>query len=211
MKKVNKKILFLTSMVCLLPMLLGFWFYQQLPEQVAIHFDMNNQPNGYFSKFAFVVGMPILMMVLQIFCCVISDWNDKNQEANQKAMAVYKWLIPTITVCLYIVTILYALGITLDIRKVVMFILGVIFILVGNYLPKTKGNFSIHPFTRKQEEASPKLVRKMGYCLILDGFLSFASTLFSPAISVAVIVIMLLQIIGLCGYGALQTKRTEKN
>lgn len=209
MKKVNKKILLLTSMICLLPMLLGIFYYQQLPEQVAIHFDINNQPNGYFSKFAFVVGMPILMMVIQIFCCIVSDWNDENHEANQKAITVYKWIIPTITVCLYIVTVLYALGRSMDIRKIVMVILGITFILVGNYLPKTKGDLFIHPFTRRKEEISPKIVRRMGYCLVLDGFLAFGSILFSSAISIGVIGIMFIQMIGLYGCEALHTEKKE--
>ena len=73
MKKINVKSLVITSIVCLLPIILGLIFYNELPESIAIHWGINNNPNGYFSKPAFVFGMPIMMVALQIFCCVCSD------------------------------------------------------------------------------------------------------------------------------------------
>lgn len=67
MKKINVKSLVITSIVCLLPIILGLIFYNALSESVAIHWGINNNPNGYFSKPAFVFGMPMIMVALQIF------------------------------------------------------------------------------------------------------------------------------------------------
>lgn len=58
MKKINFKILFVTCIVCLLPIIIGLVFYNQLPEQIAIHFDINNNPDTFFPKLAFIFGMP---------------------------------------------------------------------------------------------------------------------------------------------------------
>ena len=120
MKKINLKNLIITVIVCLLPIIIGVLFYNKLPESVAIHWGINNNPNGYFSKLAFVFGLPIIMAALQIFCCISSDLSDKNPEANKKAVTIFKWIIPILTIVLYIITIMYALGSNLDIRKIVM-------------------------------------------------------------------------------------------
>jgi len=191
MKKIDLKILIITCLVCLLPIFLGIAFYNQLPEKVAIHFNINNEPDGYFAKTAFVFGMPVIMVAIQSFCCIVSDLDDKNKEANKKALQVIKWIIPVITVILYIVTIIYALGNTLDIRRIVMIILGLEFIVLGNYTPKTKGQ--INGMKKLNEEDYKKIARPVGYMLIVDGLLCFISILFNKYVSIAIIPLLIIQ------------------
>lgn len=191
MKKINVKILITTSIVCLLPIILGLSFYSKLPEDIAIHWGINNNPNGYFSKPAFIFGMPIIMLALQIFCCIMSDLSDKNPEANKKAITVYKWIIPILTVALYIITIMYALGNNLDIRKITMILLGIIFIILGNYMPKVRGDYYINSKTFWVKNRDEKLVNKAakisGYMLIIGGMLCILSIVFKPVVSIVVI------------------------
>lgn len=200
MKKINFKTLIVTSLACLLPILIGLVYYNQLPDQVAIHFDINNNPDNYFSKAAFVFGMPVIMMLIQVFSFLMSDLTDKNKEANKKAMSVFKWIIPMITIVLYIVTILYALGKALDIRVIVMFILGTMFIVMGNYTPKTKG--MLHFGTKKiaDEELERKVNRISGYILILDGLMCIISTIFNPIVSICVVGLLVVEAIVLAIY-----------
>lgn len=191
MKKINVKILITTSIVCLLPIILGLSFYSKLPEDIAIHWGINNNPNGYFSKPVFIFGMPIIMLALQIFCCIVSDLSDKNPEANKKAVTVYKWIIPILTVVLYIITIMYALGNNLDIRKITMILLGIIFIILGNYMPKVRGDYYINSKTFWVKNRDEKLVNKAakisGYMLIIGGMLCILSIAFKPVVSIVVI------------------------
>ena len=46
MTKKNKKIILITSMITILPILAGLILWNKLPEQVATHFDFNGIPNG---------------------------------------------------------------------------------------------------------------------------------------------------------------------
>ena len=192
MKKINIKILVITSIVCLLPIICGLMFYNELPDNVAIHWGIDNNPNGYFPKTAFVFGMPAMMLVLQIFCCIVSDLSDKNPEANKKAVTVYKWIIPILTVILYIVTIMIALGNNLDIRKIVMIVLGITFIISGNYMPKVRGDYYINLkafwIKNKDEKLVNKAIKISAYTLIICGILCILSILFKPVVSVAIIV-----------------------
>lgn len=204
MKKINYKILLVTCIVTLFPIVLGLIFYNKLPDTVAIHFDINNNPNGYFSKNAFAFGMPILMVVLQLFSCVISDVADKYPEANRKMMVVGKWIIPILSIILYIVTVMYAIGNKLDIRKIVMFILGTLFVIMGNYLPKTKGNINL--INKISEQEYKKVSRIFGYFMILNGLLFLVSNLFSQYVSIFVVCLAILEIVILCIYTIIKRK-----
>ena len=206
MKRINMKMLIITSLVCLLQVLIGLFYYNQLPESIAVHFDVNNNPDNYFSKAAFIFGMPIFMMLIQVFCCVVSDLSDKNKEANKKATNVLKWLIPVLTIVLYIVTIMLALGSTLDIRKVVMFILGAMFIVMGNYTPKTKG--LLHMGTKKiaDENLERKINRLCGYVFIINGLMFIISTIFNPIVSVCIVGVVIVEAIVLSIYTWLKVK-----
>lgn len=200
MKKLNMKILTATSVVCLLPVLLGLIFYSRLPAQIAVHFTGNNTPDNYFPKAAFVFGMPGIMLLLQVFCCVMSDLSDKNPEANRRTITVYKWLIPILSIILYCVTILYALGKSIDIRRIVMCVVGVLFIVIGNYLPKTVGSHYVRFARQCSADVGKKLLRITGYALMVDGLLCIASILFQPVVSAAVIVLVLVETILLYAY-----------
>ena len=46
----HKKMLVFTSIVTLLPIVIGLLLWKQLPDSVATHFGADNQPNGYSSK-----------------------------------------------------------------------------------------------------------------------------------------------------------------
>lgn len=195
MRKINIKSLIITSIVCLLPIICGLMFYNELPESIAIHWGINNNPNGYFSKPAFVFGMPIMMLVLQVFGCIVSDLSDKNPEANKKAVTVYKWIIPIITVVLYIVTMSVSLGNDLDIRKIVMILLGILFIISGNYMPKVRSDYYINSkmflIKNRDEKLVNKAIKISAYGLIICGILFILSILFKPVVSVAVLAVVM--------------------
>ena len=209
-EKINFKILIITSIVCLLPIILGGLYYNQLPESIAIHFDINNNPDGYFSKPAFIFGMLVIMLAIQVFCCIINDVKDKNPEANKKASNVFKWIIPILSIAMYSITIMYALGSSIDIRKIVMIMLGIMFIVIGNYTPKTKGSIYVKFRKVTNENIRKNIARISGYMLILNGILSIMSILFNQIVSVAVIILVIIEIFVLYIYAIIKDGRGEK-
>lgn len=68
MEKKNKKLLILSVIVCLLLMTLGIVLYNKLPEQMPIHFTINNVPDNYTSKNSTLFGIPIIMAIFQAVC-----------------------------------------------------------------------------------------------------------------------------------------------
>ena len=77
MTKKNKKIILITSMITILPILAGLILWNKLPEQVATHFDFNGIPNGYSSRAFAVFGPYLICLCVSSALCI---WNTGRSE-----------------------------------------------------------------------------------------------------------------------------------
>ena len=176
MKFFKWKVFVITSIVCLLPILLGVLIWDKLPNVMAIHFNIYGVADNFAPKRFVVYGLPLLMVLLQGFCCFVNDINAFKHGDRKKFEKVTKWIIPCLTVVLQVLTLGYGLGWTLDIRKIVAFIVGVIFLVTGNYLPKFDyiKNYDLNT------EKARKINRFIGYETVIMGILFFISILLPP-------------------------------
>lgn len=187
MKFFKWKTFIITSLVCLLPILFGLSLWNKLPETMAIHFNVYGEADNFASKGFVVFGLPVMMVVLQGVSCLIYDLNSHKHGERKKFENVTKWIIPLITVVLQVITIGYSLGWNIDIRKTVAFIVGVIFLVTGNYLPKFDyvKNFNL------ETEKARKINRFIGYETVIMGLL-FMLSIFLPPISSVVCLFLLI-------------------
>lgn len=180
MKFIKWKTLIITCIVCLAPILLGIALWDKLPDTMAIHFDINNEPNGFASKGFVVFGLPFLMVLLQTFCCFINDIKAKKHGERKKFERVVKWIIPVMTIILQVLTLGYGLGMNMDVRKAAVFIVGIIFLAIGNYLPKLDyiKNYDL------DTEKARRINRFIGFETVIMGILFLISIFLPPAASV---------------------------
>lgn len=174
MEKKNNIALILSIVICLLPMILGAISYNELPEPMPIHFTLNDVPDNYAPKAFAVFGIPIIMAIVQAICVVIMLKSNKfENDKEPKLLKIFKWFIPVITVLIYILMLSAALEKNIHIGKSVCLILGVLFIIIGNYLPKTSyedGKKVFHP-TPKNEKTFRKMSKIMGYGFVGIGII----------------------------------------
>jgi len=187
MKFFKWKIFIVTALACLLPILLGLALWERLPEVMAIHFDINNNPDNFASKTFVVFGLPALMVILQAFCCFINDINAHKNGERVKFSRVTKWIIPVMSGILYVVTLGYGLGWDIDVRKAVAFIVGAMFLVLGNYLPK----FDYIKNYDLDTEKARKINRFIGYETVVMGLL-FIVSIFLPPIATVMCLILLI-------------------
>ncbi len=187
MKFIKWKSLVITSAVCLLPILFGVMLWNYLPESIAIHFDINNNPDNFASKGFAVFGLPFMMMLLQWVCCVINDVNAHKHGERKKFEKATKWIIPVMSVVLQAATLGYALGFKIDVRRFAAVIVGVIFIVIGNYLPK----FDYVKNYNLDTEKARKINRFIGFETVVMGLLFLLSTFFPPIATLCCIVLLI--------------------
>lgn len=169
MKKDSMKIVVISVIICLLPMVLGIILYDKLPEQMPIHFNLNNEPDNYAPKNFALFGLPIIMALVQAICLLFTMKISKlKHNEKPKIIKIMEWFIPIMTVLIYIIMIEVPLGSTVYVGKSVCLILGISFIVIGNYMPKMSyevGKIVLHPMP-KSEKSFRRIVKILGCSFI---------------------------------------------
>lgn len=169
MEKKNKRTLILSVLVCLLPIILGIALYNKLPEQMPIHFTINDVPDNYAHKNFALFGIPIIMAIVQAICILVTTKVNKLKDNQKpKILKIMEWFIPIVSVLVYIIMIEVPLGSTVYVGKSICLILGILFMIIGNYLPKMSyevGKTIFHP-TPRSEKSFRKMSKIMGYSFV---------------------------------------------
>ena len=143
MFKVHKKKLIISSIVILLPIVFGLLYWDQLPDMMATHWGVDNQPDSWTSKASAVFGTPLILLAMQWLCIWITKFDKKQKNQSPKAMAMIFWLVPMISLFCSAMMYSIALGNTVNLTSVMFVMLGLMFLGIGNYLPKTKQNYTL--------------------------------------------------------------------
>ena len=193
----HKNTLILTSLITLFPIIIGLIMWPRLPEQIATHFNANGVPDGYSPKLFAVVGLPIFLFIAHWIVIAATFADPKKSNISQKIFTLILWIIPVTSLVLCSSTYLYALGTEINFKILCMILAGIVFILIGNYLPKCPQNYTIGiklPWTLEDEDNWNKTHRLGGYLLtflglaiILGGFLDY-TWIIIPAMIVGCIV-----------------------
>ena len=168
----NKKTLIITSLVCLLPMLVGALVYSRLPEQVATHFDLQGNPDGWSSRAFAVFGLPGILLAVNLLIPFALQADPKHKNMSGALVNIVIWTVPVVSLLCSGLTLGRALGYDLRIEVVLPVFMGVLFILIGNYLPKTKQSYTMGiklPWTLASEENWNRTHRLAGFLWVLGG------------------------------------------
>ena len=166
------RILIITTIITLLPMLVGVILWNQLPDQMPIHWNAEGEVDGWGGKAFVVFGLPVIMLAVQWLCTMGTFADPKKQNHPAKVLHLMFWIIPAISVLLFAVTYATALGKEVRIEKVLPVFMGLLFAVIGNYMPKCKQNYTIGikiPWTLNNEENWNKTHRFAGWLWMICG------------------------------------------
>ena len=203
MKFMKWKSLIITCLVTLLPIVAGVVLWNQLPAEIAVHFDINGNPDNFASKGFAVFLLPLLMALLQIICCVINDIKAYQHGPRVKFERVTKWIIPCMSIVLQAAIFAFALGKNVDMRAVAMIVVGVVMIVTGNYLPK----FDYIKNYNLDTEKARKINRFIGIETVIMGVLALISIFLPPIFSLYWIILLIQYVIIAVVYGIVVGKK----
>ena len=143
MFKRNKWKLIVSSVVILLPVVAGLMMWDALPAQLATHWSFNGSENGWSSKFFTVFSMPLFMLIGHWICIAVTALDPKNKNQTQKAMGLIFWIFPFISVFASTMVYANAFGMAWGSGTIFTVVLGLMFIVIGNLLPKCKRNYTL--------------------------------------------------------------------
>lgn len=168
----NNKGLVLSALSCLLPMVFSLAVYGELPDQVAIHWNGQGVADGYAHKAMAAFGLPLILMGLHVVSQIKMSNDPKRAGSSPVMQAFMTWLIPALSIILVPVTLLIAMGAQVEITLLAPVIVGLVLMIAGNYLPKSRQNYTIGiklPWTLHSAEVWNKTHRLAGYLYLAGG------------------------------------------
>ncbi len=172
MIKKNLKVLIITSIVILLPVMAGLILWNQLPEQMPTHWNAAGEVDGWCGKAFAVFGLPLILLAAQWLCMLGTAADPKKNNHPVKLLHLVLWIIPVLSVILHAVTYATALGAAVRMELVMPVLIGLLLTIIGNYLPKCKQNYTIGikiPWTLNSEENWNKTHRFAGWIWTVGG------------------------------------------
>ena len=208
--KMNKKQLILTSFVIVLPALIGAFFWKALPEQIPTHFGIDGQADGYSSKLFTLVAFPILFVLFQIIALASLERESVKVTVPAKMRKLYAWIVPALSFIVQGSIYANALGIVKNSPTLVTAFLGMLFIVIGNYLPKTKRNHTIGiriPWMLSDDKNWHKTHRMAGKLWVLGGLLILLESFVQVAMPYVMGVVIAIMIIAPMIYSFLLSRK----
>ena len=196
--KNEKKLIIRTALLCLIPMFIGLALWRRLPDSIPTHFGLDGTPNGWSSKPAAVFGLPLFMLAMHLLCVFAAAYDPKNRNLSRRINVLILWIAPLTSLLVLGMVYASALGADIDMGRSVMCFIGVLFVIVGNYLPKCRQNYTVGiklPWTLADEDNWNRTHRLAGVLWIAGGLMILAAGLLgrgplSYALFIAAIVLM---------------------
>jgi len=188
MMKVDKKSLFLSVAICLLPILIGVYYYDVLPEQIAVHFNVRGEPDNFVSKTRAIIDLPIFFAIVQVIISLVVDFD----KTPKKGALIAKGIIPLISVLVQGGIVAYALDNNFNVPQLTVFVIGIVLIILGNYLPKKEfwGKYNFNLFGLEKGVNEQKVVRVYALYMTFSGVVIFISGFFSSTVALVLIVVI---------------------
>ena len=168
--------LVISSAVILLPAILGFVFWDKLPQPALMDTG---------SKLFLVAGMPLILLGFQWLCVLLSAKDVKGADQSEKVVNMVLWIIPVLSLFIAGVFFAASMGKAPQIAQYSLLLFAVLFIVIGNYLPKCKQSFTTGikiKWTLANEENWYATHRMAGKLWVAGGLLTMPCALL-PAVA----------------------------
>lgn len=211
----NKK-LFLIKLVIILVMFgIGIYFYPKMPDMMPTHWNYNWVVDNYSSKnqaiFIFP-GIALFLLVLFQFLPKL-DPKKENYPKFEKTWEAFQFSLLIFFLYVYILTIFASLDKSINVGSYIMFGIGVLFMILGNYMWKIRQNYFVGiklPWTLANEEVWNKTHRMWGKMFMLGWLLFIINSYFNITPWFMLFIILWLILVVPMVYSYLIFKRIEK-
>lgn len=195
-----KKSLVIVFIIILVSFLIGIYFYPQMPDRMASHWNAKGSVDGYMPKFWGLFLMPIISAVMLVMFILIPKIDPLKQNIK-KFRKYFDWFVVLIIVFLfyiYLLAIIWNLGFVFNMTNMMLPALGILFYYAGILTENAKRNWFIGirtPWTLSSNKVWEKTHKLGGKLFKIAALFAFVGILFQdyalwfvlvPAISLAV-------------------------
>lgn len=175
----------------------GALFWDQLPEQMASHWNANDEVDGYMFKFWGVWMVPLMTLgMFGIFLLVpVIDPLKANIAKFRSVFNLFILLITAFMLYVHGLTLAWNLGYEFRMSSAMLPFMGILFIFIGYMLRQAKRNWFIGirtPWTLSSDTVWDKTHQLGSWLFIASGVLAFLGALFGGTIAMYLTLIPML-------------------
>jgi immunity protein, SdpI family len=207
-----KRLLLTTAAFVTVSAIIGAVLYHRLPDPMPTHFAFHSQANGFTAKPIGVFLTPAFVALLGLFLVAVPRVSPKAYRFDP-FLRVYEIVAITLLTVEFVDGMLglyRALGHPLDVDRTGTIGIGVVLLVLGNYLGKVTRNFFVGirtPWTLANPEVWLRTHRVGGVlCVLAGAIILIASFVGSGTPAVAIGVILVLAVV-LTGYSYVLYRR----
>jgi len=167
--------------------------YGSLPERVISHWNFAGQADGWSSRNFHVFFFPLLLVALYLMFLLLPLVDPKKERYAEfsKVYSIMRSLFMLVFFSVYLTATLANLGYGVNVGRIVPFIIGVMMIVIGNYMGKIKNNWFVGiktPWTLSSETVWQKTHRLGGLMFVLFGLIMMVMPYFSQTVAIGLFV-----------------------
>lgn len=203
-KNPENKSFVITTLLCLVPMALGLALYARLPEQLPTHWDWQGNVNGYMSKPAVVLGLPLFFAAMNGLMHFSLRADPKRANIIGNIRVLIRWTMPVLSLIILPYTYLWALGWQqIPMEKLIPVLVGLLIMGIGNYLPKCRQNYTSGiklPWTLYDEDNWNRTHRMAGRLWMVGGLGIMVSAFWGGSTLLLAVILAITLIPGIYSY-----------
>ena len=190
--KINLRIVWAVSgIIIALMFAVSLWAWGQVPAgaQVPIHWNASGQPDDYGSKFMGIFLLPLVSIGIVALFSLIRYIDPKRANIERSAAAFRATLYGMLCfmLALHVAAMLNIVGYTFNLGYVAAPAVGIMFIVMGNYMGKIRRNYMFGvrtPWTLASELSWNKTHRLAGKLFVGAGLLIVLAALWNPLFAI---------------------------
>ena len=173
-----------------LALAISAWAWGQIPDsaQLPIHWGLDGTPDGFAPKGVALAGLPLLILGIGLLLAFVPRVDPRAENLARSATAYRAVAFAAIAflVGIHGVTVAAALGMTVNMPVAVGLGIGMLFVVIGNYLGKTRSSWTFGirtPWTLSSEQSWDRTHRLGGYLFMGLGALIIGASALAPELS----------------------------
>ncbi len=154
----------------------SLWAFPQLPAEVPTHWNVRGEPDDYSSRLFASLLFPGIMLGLWALAQVLPSIDPKRR--NYASFMDTYWLFVNGTLlfltAVHVVMLGAALGWNIDIPRVIPVGIGLLLVVIGNYLSRVQPNWFVGirtPWTLSSEAVWRRTHRTGGWVFVIGGLM----------------------------------------
>ena len=199
--RVSFKTEILPILLIIISIVSSFYFLQQMPEKIPTHWNFQGKIDNWGNSSSHILTINSVMIGVYLLFLALPyiDPRKKRYEQFKKIYHIFKNIIILFFALIFFITNLSAVGYNINVSTYIPLMVGLLFIVIGNYMGKIKMNWFMGirtPWTLSSEETwnkthqlGGKLFMLSGMFIALEGFLPINYRLPIFILAIAIILI----------------------